>query len=92
MIFFPVRFLLAPLGRIREAARRITEGDFTARVAQLAREQRDLAVEKLRNRYAPKLDRLQERIRKAEQKIDKEHERRLLHTVRGAGYRLSPEA
>ncbi len=50
------------------------EGDFAARVAQAARERRDLEVEKLKNRYAPKLDRVQERIRKAEQKIDREQE------------------
>ncbi len=48
------------------------EGDFVARVAQAAREKRDLHVEKLRNRFAPKLARLQERIRKAEQKIERE--------------------
>ncbi|MDJ0521302.1 MAG: ATP-binding protein [Planctomycetota bacterium] len=48
------------------------EGDFVARVAQAAREKRDLEVEKLRNRYTPKLDRVQERIRKAEQKIGRE--------------------
>ncbi len=50
------------------------EGDFKARIAQVAREQRDLEVEKLKTRYGPKLDRLQERIRKAEQKIGKEQE------------------
>jgi len=50
------------------------EGDFRARVAQAAREQRDLEVEKLKARYAPKLDRIQEQIRKAEQKIDREQE------------------
>ncbi|MHC4954578.1 MAG: ATP-binding protein [Planctomycetota bacterium] len=32
VLFFPVRFLLAPLGSIREAALRITEGDFSVRV------------------------------------------------------------
>ncbi|MHC4850030.1 MAG: HAMP domain-containing protein, partial [Planctomycetota bacterium] len=32
VLFFPVQFLLAPLGRIREAARRIAAGDFSVRV------------------------------------------------------------
>jgi len=31
VLFFPVRFLLAPLSRIRDAARRITAGDFSVR-------------------------------------------------------------
>jgi hypothetical protein len=42
------------------------ERDFRARLAQGSREQRDEAVEKLRQKYAPKLLALQERIRKAE--------------------------
>jgi len=33
VLFFPVRFLLKPLASIREAALRITEGDFRVRVA-----------------------------------------------------------
>ena len=32
VLFFPMRFLLRPLGRIREAARRIAAGDFSVRV------------------------------------------------------------
>ena len=38
------------------------------------REQRDLAIEKLRKKYAPKIARLQERVEKAEDKVDKEEE------------------
>ena len=38
------------------------------------REQRDLDSEKLRTRYAPKLAKLQERIRTAERRIEVEHE------------------
>ncbi len=49
-----------------------TEGDFRARLQQVAREQRDLQVEKLRKKYTPKLARLQDRIRKTEQRIGKE--------------------
>ncbi len=49
-----------------------TEGDFRARTEQNAREKRDLSVEKLRKRYGPKLQRLQERIRKAQQKVERE--------------------
>jgi hypothetical protein len=48
------------------------EGDFRARVDHAVKEKRDLEIEKLRTRYAPKLARLQERIRKAEQRVEKE--------------------
>jgi len=49
-----------------------TEGDFKVRLQQLAREKRDLTLEKLRKRYTPKLQRVQERIRKGEQRIERE--------------------
>ncbi len=49
-----------------------SEGDFRARLSHLVREKRDLEVEKLRNRYAPKLARLEERLRKAEARVSKE--------------------
>jgi hypothetical protein len=48
------------------------EGDFRARLQHLARERRDLAIEKLRKRYAPKLARLQDRLRRAETRVSKE--------------------
>ncbi len=49
-----------------------TEGDFRIRLGQIAREQRDQEVEKLRGRYAGKLATLQERIRRAQDAIDRE--------------------
>ncbi|MEM7244099.1 MAG: DUF87 domain-containing protein [Acidobacteriota bacterium] len=49
-----------------------SEGDFRARVAVAAREKRDVAIGKLRRKYAPKLDRLQDRIRRAEEKVERE--------------------
>jgi hypothetical protein len=45
------------------------EGDFRVRLKQAVSEQRDLEVEKLRKKYAPKLKTLEERIRKAEQAV-----------------------
>lgn len=51
-----------------------TERDFRLRVQQAAREQRDAALEKLRQKYAPKLAALQERIRRAQQVVDKQAE------------------
>jgi len=48
------------------------EADFRLRLSQAARESRDSAVEKLRAKYAPKLLAIQERIRKAQQKVEKE--------------------
>ncbi|MCZ7555121.1 MAG: ATP-binding protein [Bacteroidia bacterium] len=47
-----------------------TEGQFRVRVQQRYHEQRDTAMEKLRSRYAPRYARAQERIRKAEQRVD----------------------
>ena len=46
-----------------------SEGAFRGRLRELARESRDLEVEKLRQRYAPKLARLAEQIQRAEQRI-----------------------
>jgi hypothetical protein len=43
------------------------ERDFRARLDQSAREKRDVEVEKLRQKYAPKLATLQDRLRRAEQ-------------------------
>lgn len=47
-----------------------SERDFRARLALVAREQRDAATEKLRAKYAPKLATLQERLRRAQQTVE----------------------
>jgi hypothetical protein len=49
-----------------------SEADFRIRLSQAAREERDAAVEKLRQKYAPKIAALEERIRKAEVRVEKE--------------------
>lgn len=46
------------------------ESAFRARLSQALREQRDEALAKLRAKYAPKVAALQERLRKAEQKVE----------------------
>ena len=51
-----------------------SEADFRARLAQLEREERDLDAEKLKASYETKFRRLQERIRKAEARVEKERE------------------
>jgi hypothetical protein len=48
--------------------------EFAARLAQAAREQRDLEVEKLRRRYADKFAQLKDRLMRAEQAVDREQE------------------
>ena len=50
------------------------EGDFRVRLQQIAREKRDEAVEKLRRKYAPKFEQLEERKRRAEQTVERERE------------------
>jgi hypothetical protein len=49
-----------------------SESDFRIRVSQVAREKRDLAVEALRRKYGPKITVLEDKIRRAEQRIEKE--------------------
>ena len=49
-----------------------SEQQFRLRISQGTREVRDQEVEKARAKYAPKLAALQERIRKAQQKVEKE--------------------
>lgn len=48
------------------------EGDFRARLALLLRERRDAAVTDLRSKYAAKFATLQDRIRRAEAKVDEQ--------------------
>jgi len=49
-----------------------TEAEFRIRLGQLARESRDEQVEKLRQKYGAKIATIEERIRKAEMKVEKE--------------------
>src|SRR5689334_57553 len=51
-----------------------SERDFRVRLQQLAREQRDDAVEKLRQKYAPKFAQLEDKKRRAEQAVAREAE------------------
>lgn len=49
-----------------------TEGDFRIRVQQRARELRDEQAEKLRQKYAPKMQTLNDRLFRAQQKVEVE--------------------
>ncbi|HET6854829.1 MAG TPA: DUF87 domain-containing protein [Pyrinomonadaceae bacterium] len=51
-----------------------SERDFRVRLQQLAREKRDEAVENLRRKYAPKIEQLEDRKRRAEQAVEREKE------------------
>ena len=49
-----------------------SEADFRARLAQGARERRDAAADALRQKYAPRLAALQERLRRSQQTVARE--------------------
>ncbi len=51
-----------------------TERDFRIRLRDVGREARDRQVEELREKYGTKLKRAAERVRKAEQKVEREEE------------------
>ncbi len=51
-----------------------SEGDFRVRLQQAARERRDAEVTRLRQKYAPKVAQLQERLRRAQQSVEKEQQ------------------
>lgn len=47
-----------------------TEREFRIRMQLVAHEKRDLLIDKIRKRYTPKIQRLEERLLKAEQKVE----------------------
>lgn len=49
-----------------------SESDFRIRVSQFTREKRDRMMEALRNKYGPKIALLEDRMRRAEQRVEKE--------------------
>ncbi len=49
-----------------------SEGDFRVRLANLARSLRDAEVDKVKARYAPKFQELEERVRRAEAKVEEQ--------------------
>jgi hypothetical protein len=51
-----------------------SEGDFRVRLTHAAHEQRDAAVTRLRQKYAPKVASLQEKLRRAEHAVAREEE------------------
>jgi hypothetical protein len=61
-----------------------SEGDFRARIQHAAREGRDAAVERLRQKYAPKLAALQEKERRAEQAVEREQGQATQHGLQVA--------
>jgi len=61
-----------------------SERDFRVRLQQLSREKRDAAVEKLRQKYAPKMAALEERKRRAEQVVTREAEQSSAQKVQTA--------
>src|SRR5262249_7563109 len=50
----------------------MSEGDFRAQLALAAREQRDAAVADLKRKYAPKLAALDDQLRRAGQRVERE--------------------
>ncbi|MFO1054871.1 MAG: ATP-binding protein [Planctomycetota bacterium] len=59
-------------------------GAFRSRCAQIARESRDRAVEELRRRYAPKLSALQDKLRRSEERVDRERSQARQQTTQTA--------
>ena len=60
------------------------EAAFQGRLRDALREARDLRVEKLRKRYAPKLKRLQDQIARADQRVEREDEEYSGHKLQTA--------
>lgn len=61
-----------------------SESDFRIRLRHTAREQRDLQIEKLRARYATRIRALQDQLRRAEQKVEREKSQRTQKTLSAA--------
>jgi hypothetical protein len=61
-----------------------SEGDFRARLGLALREKRDAELEKLRKKYAPKLATLQDQLRRAEERIERERSDLSQHKMHAA--------
>jgi hypothetical protein len=61
-----------------------SEGDFRARLVHAYREKRDEAKEKLRQRFAPKLAALEEQVRQAEGRVEREKSQYSQQTAQAA--------
>ncbi len=60
------------------------QGDFTARVVQALREQRDEQIEKLRQKYGSKISTLTDRVRRAEERVGREKSQMSQQTMQTA--------
>jgi hypothetical protein len=69
----PLRLLSAPALKVTSQPGE-NERDFRARLQQASRESRDAALDALRGKYAPKIARLTERVRKATESVDREQQ------------------
>jgi len=61
-----------------------TERDFRVRLQTVARERRDAEVESIRQKYGPKLATLEEKIRRAENALEKEQQQKQSATIEQA--------
>ncbi|WP_129641363.1 ATP-binding protein [Peristeroidobacter agariperforans] len=61
-----------------------SEGDFRAKLSLALREKRDAEIEKLRKKYAPKLATLQDQLRRADERVDRERSDLSQHKVQTA--------
>jgi hypothetical protein len=69
----PLRLYSAPSFKLSSRPGE-SERDFMLRVQQSAREQRDAAVEELRAKYAPRVARLQEKVRRSQDAVAREQQ------------------
>ena len=69
------RYILLKCAELKETSEPgETERDFRIRLTEEARERRDELVEKLRKKYVSKIDTMEERLRKAELRVEREAE------------------
>ncbi|HEY0939167.1 MAG TPA: hypothetical protein VGE08_03625 [Steroidobacter sp.] len=61
-----------------------SEGDFRSKLSLALREKRDTEIEKLRKKYAPKLATLQDQLRRAEERVERERSDLSQHKIQAA--------
>lgn len=61
-----------------------SEGDFRAKLTLALREQRDAEIDKLRKKYAPRLTTLQDQLRRADERVERERSDLSQHKMQAA--------